>query len=204
MSLPRIWRRSARDRRARSRPSKREPVRAHPGGPGQQAHDREHADALARAGLAHDRDDLALIDREIDAVDRLEGAVQGRELDREIADLEQRHRALLRLRCGPTRLATLGLDPRRPRPPARSGSSYLLAHAAAEGRATAQRLRPEGPAESRARSRSHRRHPATPCPADQSRATRSAVAIAAFQSRAAGGDLIPASAARSRCICSSW
>ena len=68
-----------------------QPVGADPGDPGQKAHDREHQHALARTGFADDRDHVALVDLEIDPVDRLERPAEGRELDREIADLEQRH-----------------------------------------------------------------------------------------------------------------
>src|SRR5436190_8985384 len=52
--------------------------------------DRHRADALARAGLADDAEGLAGIDVVGDPVDRLNDAVFGRELHREIPDREDR------------------------------------------------------------------------------------------------------------------
>src|SRR3546814_1938849 len=65
--------------------------RSHPR-PGDQPHEGEHGHALARAGFADDPQQLAFVEGEIDAVHSAEAAAHGRELDREVADLEQRHR----------------------------------------------------------------------------------------------------------------
>ena len=56
-----------------------------------QAHDRERRDALAAAGLADDPERLASVDRERDAVHRLDDAVVGLEARAQVADLEERH-----------------------------------------------------------------------------------------------------------------
>ena len=55
-----------------------------------QAHDRAAGHALAGAGLTHDRQGLALVDRERHVVDGREEAVLGGERDAEVADLEER------------------------------------------------------------------------------------------------------------------
>ena len=82
MSLPRISRSARALIVSRSSPLKsaspardRVPLRV-------QAHDRQAGDALAAAGLADDAERLALLDREADAVDRLDDAVVGAEVVR--------------------------------------------------------------------------------------------------------------------------
>src|SRR4029453_11924783 len=57
-----------------------------------EAHDREERDALAGARFAHDAERLAGGDGERDAVDGLDDAVLGREMDLEVLDLQQRLR----------------------------------------------------------------------------------------------------------------
>src|SRR4029450_5033197 len=52
---------------------------------------RQHAHALPGAGLTDDADDLAGIERNIDAVHGPERAAMGLEVDRQIADFEQCH-----------------------------------------------------------------------------------------------------------------
>ena len=59
-------------------------------GAGQAQHG-EVRDALAGAGLAHDAERAAGVDRVGDAVDGAHDAVVRQELDREVADFEQRH-----------------------------------------------------------------------------------------------------------------
>ena len=54
-----------------------------------EAEDRQVGDALAAAGLADDPERLARLDRERDAVDRLDDAVLGLEADPQIVDREQ-------------------------------------------------------------------------------------------------------------------
>jgi hypothetical protein len=54
----------------------------------EQAHDRERGDALARAGLADDRQRLAAGDGHRHALDGVDEAVFGRELDAEVVDGE--------------------------------------------------------------------------------------------------------------------
>ena len=54
-----------------------------------QPHDRHRGHALARAGLADDAEHLAALELERDAVDGVNDAVLGRELDAEVLDLEQ-------------------------------------------------------------------------------------------------------------------
>ena len=56
-----------------------------------QAHDRERRDALAAPGLADDPERLVSVDRERDAVHRLDDAVVGLEARAQVADLEERH-----------------------------------------------------------------------------------------------------------------
>ncbi len=51
----------------------------------QQAHDRQRGDRLPRAGLADDAEHLAGGQIEVDAADRLDDAVLGRELDVQVA-----------------------------------------------------------------------------------------------------------------------
>ena len=55
-----------------------------------QPHDGQAGHALAGAGLAHDAEHLAGLERERDAVDGLDEAVLGREVDLEVLHLEQR------------------------------------------------------------------------------------------------------------------
>jgi len=54
----------------------------------QQPHRRHHGLALARAGLAHHRHRLAGVDVEVDALHRLDHAVQRAEADPQVPDLE--------------------------------------------------------------------------------------------------------------------
>src|SRR5262249_16024645 len=54
-----------------------------------QAHDGEHRDALARPGLAHDAEHLAVVDRVRNTVDGLDEAVLGLEVHLEVVDLEK-------------------------------------------------------------------------------------------------------------------
>ena len=63
----------------------------------QEAHDGEHGDRLAGAGLADDRHDLARVDVEIDAVDGLERPGGGGEGDGEVADFEKGHSSWISL-----------------------------------------------------------------------------------------------------------
>ncbi|KMS64599.1 hypothetical protein BVRB_018640, partial [Beta vulgaris subsp. vulgaris] len=58
---------------------------------GNEPHDRQHGDALAGAGFADHAQELAFLDGEVDAIDRAERPAMGLELDREIADFQQRH-----------------------------------------------------------------------------------------------------------------
>ena len=53
---------------------------------GEQAHRRHHRLALARAGLADDGDGLAGVDREVDALHRLDDAVERAEADPQVVD----------------------------------------------------------------------------------------------------------------------
>ena len=55
-----------------------------------QAQDAEAGHALAGAGLADDAERLAALQREGQAVDGLDQAVVGREVDPQVADLEER------------------------------------------------------------------------------------------------------------------
>ena len=59
------------------------------GQPRQQAHDRERGHRLARAGFAHDGDDLAAIDVEAHALDGAHHPARGQEMHMQILDLEQ-------------------------------------------------------------------------------------------------------------------
>jgi hypothetical protein len=88
MSLPMIRRRPAAEQIL---PGEGHTVGADLCSPGQEPHHRKHQHAFARAGLADDRHDVALGDREVNRVDRAERPLQSRELDREVLDLEQRH-----------------------------------------------------------------------------------------------------------------
>jgi hypothetical protein len=78
----------------------------HLGGPGQETHERQHGDALARSRLADDADQLALVQGQVDAVDRPERPARGRELDGQVVDLEQRHRVSSASAWGRARRAT--------------------------------------------------------------------------------------------------
>src|SRR5690606_33493710 len=60
----------------------------------EEAEQREHALALARARLADDAERLAALEIERQPLDRVHFAVRRRELDVEIPDFEQRHSAL--------------------------------------------------------------------------------------------------------------
>ena len=66
------------------------------GGVGQQPHDRLRGDRLARAGFAHQRERLAALQLERDAIDDRLASLALREGDGEIADLEQGASALTR------------------------------------------------------------------------------------------------------------
>ena len=77
MSLPAIWRRAARAHRQEIAAIERQAIGRHARGEGQQAHDGEHGDRFARTGFADDRQNLVGLDRQIDAVDRFEGARRG-------------------------------------------------------------------------------------------------------------------------------
>ena len=57
---------------------------------GQQSHERQRGDALARAGLADHAEHLAGSDVEADAVDGLQRAARGRECDPQVAHRQQR------------------------------------------------------------------------------------------------------------------
>ena len=59
---------------------------------GQQPHQGEHRDGLARAGLADDPERLARLERERQVTDGVHRPVEGVELDAEVADLEEAHR----------------------------------------------------------------------------------------------------------------
>ena len=72
-------------------PAEREPLRPHASRERDEAHQRQHGHALARAGLADDAEHLALAKRQAHAVDRAQGAALRREVDVEVLDLEQRH-----------------------------------------------------------------------------------------------------------------
>src|SRR5690606_37349549 len=69
-----------------------------PGDPGPgalvQAEDAEAGDALARARLADDAEGPAALQREGQAVHRLDQAVGGREVDPQVLDLEKAHVSL--------------------------------------------------------------------------------------------------------------
>src|SRR4051794_4790774 len=60
---------------------------------GDEAQDRVRGDGLAAAALADDRQRLALLDLEGDAVDGAVDAVRGPEMGLQILDVEQRHRS---------------------------------------------------------------------------------------------------------------
>ena len=95
MSLPMIRRRCAgAEHRSRSLAVEDQAVGGDLAGPGDEPHQRQHGDALARAGFADDAEHLALLDREIEVVDRVQQAAARSELDREVADLDQRPSAL--------------------------------------------------------------------------------------------------------------
>ena len=59
------------------------------GFPIEQAHEGKEGDALPRSGLPHHTEPFACVEREAHAVDRLDDAVSGWELDAEVFDLEQ-------------------------------------------------------------------------------------------------------------------
>ena len=72
-----------------------------------QPEDRQAGDALAAARLADDRERLALLDREGDAVDRADDAVVGTKLRLQVADVEERH-VVQSTGVGPTRAGCAG------------------------------------------------------------------------------------------------
>ena len=91
MSLPIRRRRWRGDRCSRSTPAKRKASALHAARPGDQAHHRQHGDALAGAGFADDADDGTGVEGEVEAIDGAEHAARGGELDDQVADFEQRH-----------------------------------------------------------------------------------------------------------------
>src|SRR6185437_398644 len=60
-----------------------------------EAEQRHRGDGLAGARLPHDRHDLAAVDLEADAVNRLHDALLGGEGDAQVRDLQQAHRRIL-------------------------------------------------------------------------------------------------------------
>src|SRR5206468_2510077 len=62
-----------------------------------QLQDRHRGDGLAAAGLADHAERLALVERDVDAVDRLQHAVVGSEVGLQALDLEQRRHQITRL-----------------------------------------------------------------------------------------------------------
>jgi hypothetical protein len=64
------------------------------GGPGQEAHHRQHRDGFARARFADDRQRLVALDADVDAVDGSERAPAHGEADAEVADVEKGHHDL--------------------------------------------------------------------------------------------------------------
>ena len=61
------------------------------GGVGQKAHHRQHRHGLARAGFAHDGQDLAPVHADVHAIDGGEAAGGGGEADGQVADVQDRH-----------------------------------------------------------------------------------------------------------------
>jgi len=69
-----------------------------------EAHQRQCRHRLARTRFADHADDFARVDREFDAVDRLERRLFGAEFDSQAGDVEERHRRLA-LQLGIERIA---------------------------------------------------------------------------------------------------
>ena len=67
-----------------------DPAAADAAGHGDQAHDRPRERRLAGAGFADKGDDLARLDRQIDAAQRLEGGAEARIVDPQIVDPDER------------------------------------------------------------------------------------------------------------------
>src|SRR5579863_2044198 len=65
-------------------------ISIHAAGPIDEAHDRQHGDAFAGAGLADDAEDRAGVERQVEAVDGAEYAMGGGEFDHQVADFEER------------------------------------------------------------------------------------------------------------------
>ena len=59
----------------------------------QYPHDRERCDRFPGPGLSDDGQRLPLADGDVDVLDGADGAIAGRELDRQVADIEKRGRA---------------------------------------------------------------------------------------------------------------
>jgi hypothetical protein len=72
---------------SRSWPAKRK-VRAHAARPADEAHERHHGHALARARFADDAEHLALFQREAHAVDRMHHAALRGKLDVQVFDFD--------------------------------------------------------------------------------------------------------------------
>ena len=89
MSLPTSRRRAAAAIRRRSVPAKASRSARDLRRPGQQAHDRQHGHALARPALAHDPDQLAGLDHELDAVDGAQRALEVGNSTVRLSDLEE-------------------------------------------------------------------------------------------------------------------
>src|SRR5947208_12689898 len=69
-----------------------------------QLQDRHRGDGLAAAGLADHAERLALVERDVDAVDRLQHAVVGSEVGLQALDLEQRRHQITRLASSASRI----------------------------------------------------------------------------------------------------
>ena len=69
----------------------REPLGANAARPRDQAHQREHRHALARARLADDAEHVALVEREAHALHRAHHGGLRREVDVQVFDFEERH-----------------------------------------------------------------------------------------------------------------
>ena len=91
MSLPTIRRRLPADRPRRFCPAKVSRSALTRAVQGKSPMTASMSTLLPEPEFADDRDHVALVDREIDPVDRLERSAEGRKLDREALDLEQRH-----------------------------------------------------------------------------------------------------------------
>ena len=91
MSLPRTWRISSSVSVSRSCPSKQDLAarRSRRAAMSSSRMIGQRGDALAAARLAHDAERLAALDREVDAVDGLDGAVHDVEVRPQVAHVEQ-------------------------------------------------------------------------------------------------------------------